>query len=443
VLALIERAVAGTGFRVISHTSARKALAMLSTERADVALVDLQMPELGGLDVLRAIRDIQPWCGVILMTGHAALDTAIEAVKLGALDYLTKPLDFERLRHLLTGVRDEARLRAELMAVETATARRLELCGMIGRSAVMQQLFGLTRRVAPHARTALVTGETGVGKEGIARAIHDLGPRQAKRFITVNCSAVVETLFESELFGHVRGAFTGATDTKPGLFEAADGGTLFLDEIGELPAAVQAKLLRVLETGEVQRVGSVQSRKVDARIVAATNRDLRVEVAAGRFRSDLFYRLNVVELSVPPLRDRREDIPYLTAAFVREFSVRFAKDIEGVSPAAERILMSGAWAGNVRELRNVLERACMLADDRALNERDVTLAMPATPELPGPVGRPAATPHGPSDGLDGIEREHIVRVLAETRGNKLAAARRLGISRRTLYRRLERHGLTK
>jgi DNA-binding NtrC family response regulator len=443
MLALIERAIGASGFRMISHTSAREALALLPTERADVALVDLRMPELGGLDVLRAIREVQPSCGVILMTGHAALDTAIEAVKLGALDYLTKPLDFDRLRRLLTGVRDDARGRAELLAAETATARRLELCGMIGRSAVMQQLFGLIRRVAPHARAALVTGETGVGKEGIARAIHDLGPRQDKRFITVNCSAVVETLFESELFGHVRGAFTGATDNKPGLFEAADGGTLFLDEIGELPATVQAKLLRVLETGEVQRVGSVQSRKVDTRIVAATNRDLRVEVAAGRFRSDLFYRLNVVELSVPALRDRREDIPYLTAAFVREFSGKFGKDIEGVSPAAERILMSGTWAGNVRELRNVLERACMLADGRALNERDVAAAMPVTLERPRPVAPPAATSDASPDGLDGIEREHIIRVLAETRGNKLAAARRLGISRRTLYRRLERHGLAK
>jgi transcriptional regulator with GAF, ATPase, and Fis domain len=317
----------------------------------------------------------------------------------------------------------------------------LDLCGMIGRSTVMQQLFGLTRRVAPHARTALITGETGVGKEGIARAIHDLGPRSARRFITVNCSALVETLFESELFGHVRGAFTGATDNKPGLFEAADEGTLFLDEIGELPAAVQAKLLRVLETGEVQRVGSVQPRKVDVRIVVATNCDLRVEVEAGRFRSDLFYRLNVMELSVPPLRNRREDIPYLTAAFVREFSVRFGKAIEGVSPGAERILMSGAWPGNVRELRNVLERACMLAEDMTLSDRDVAAAMPSGREPERLATRAAAAPEGPSHDLGAIERGHIVRVLAETRGNKLVAARRLGISRRTLYRRLERHGL--
>jgi two-component system, NtrC family, response regulator HydG len=434
MLALVERAVRATGYRVQSHTSAREALAMMPSERADIALVDLQMPELGGLDVLRAIRQAQPQCGVILMTAHASVDSAIEAVKLGALDYLTKPLDFARLRELLTGEREDSVRRAELLAAENATAHRLELCGMIGRSAVMQQLFGLTRRVAPHARAALVTGETGVGKEGIARAIHSQGPRRSKRFITVNCSAIVETLFESELFGHARGAFTGATDNKPGMFEAADGGTLFLDEIGELPAAVQAKLLRVLETGEVQRVGSVQPKQVDVRIVAATNRDLRAEAEAGRFRSDLFYRLNIVELAVPALRHRREDIPYLTAAFVKEFAARFGKEIEGVSPAAERVLMSATWPGNVRELRNVLERACMLADGPTLTERDVSAAMPATrPET--------AAEASPPDGLEAVEREHIVRVLGEVRGNKQAAARRLGISRRTLYRRLDRHGL--
>ena len=435
MLALVERAVRSTGFRTILHTSAREALAILPAERANVALVDLRMPELGGLDVLRAIRQVQPECGVILMTGHASVHSAIEAVKLGALDYLTKPLDFERLRQLLTEAKEETLRRAELLVAESTTARRLELCGMIGRSAVIQQLFGLVRRIAPHARTALITGETGSGKEGIARAIHTLGPRRNKRFVTINCSAVVETLFESELFGHARGAFTGAIDNKPGMFEAADGGTLFLDEIGELPPSVQAKLLRVLESGEVQRVGSLQSKRVDVRIIAATNRNLRAEAEAGRFRSDLFYRLNVVELHVPPLRERREDIPYLTAAFVKEFAARFEKPVEEVSAGAEQILMSGAWLGNVRELRNVLERACMLADGHTLTERDLAGAMPAVQTLARDL------PSASAQDLGGVERDHIVRVLADVRGNKQAAARRLGISRRTLYRRLERHGL--
>jgi two-component system response regulator HydG len=444
MLGLIERVVRPTGYEVSMHTSAREALARLASESADVALVDLRMPELGGLDVLRAIREAQPHCQVILMTAHASVDSAVEAVKLGALDYLSKPIDFARLRQLLAGVREEGDRRTALMAAEGETARRLELCGMIGRSPVMQELFGLVRRIAPHARAALVTGETGTGKEGIARAIHDLGPRRARRFLTINCSAVVETLFESELFGHMRGAFTGATENKPGLFEAADGGTLFLDEIGELPAAVQAKLLRVLETGEVQRVGSLHPKKVDVRIVAATNRDLQAQADAGRFRSDLFYRLNVIELRLPPLRERTEDIPYLSAAFIREFAGKFQKDIEGVSSAAERALMSPEWLGNVRELRNVLERACMLADSRVLTERDLQSAMPAGnggDRTQRAAAAPGADRRTLTQDLHLVERDHIVRVLAESRGNKRAAAQRLGLSRRTLYRRLERYQL--
>ncbi len=399
------------------------------------------MPEVGGLDALKAIRAAQPECRGILMTAHAEVDSAIEAVKLGAMDYLSKPLDFDRLGQLLAGVHQDLVNRAALLATESATAHRFELCEMIGRSAIMQELFGLVRRIAPHARAALVTGETGAGKEGIARAVHLLGPRKQKKFITVNCSAVVETLFESELFGHVRGAFTGATDHKAGLFESADGGTLFLDEIGELPAAVQAKLLRVLETGEVQRVGSLHSKKVDVRVVAATNRDLRREVERGAFRSDLYYRLNVVELFVPPLGERREDIPYLVAAFVGEFAARFGKPIEGVSAAAERFLMNAAWPGNVRELRNVLERACMLAEGRSLTEVDLVRGMPAAvrvataaPPADGPVS-------GDIDDLRSRERDHIVKVLEAEHGNKRAAAAKLGVSRRTLYRRLHRHQL--
>ena len=443
VLGLIERAVRPTGYEVALYTNGREALFHLATEPADVALVDLRMPELGGLDVLRAVREARPQCQVILMTGHASVDGAIEAVKLGALDYLSKPIDFARLRQLLESVREERDRRTALMAADGETARRLEMCGMIGRSPVMQELFGLVRRIAPHARAALVTGETGTGKEGVARAIHDLGPRRARRFVTINCSAVVETLFESELFGHMRGAFTGATENKAGLFEAADGGTLFLDEIGELPAAVQAKLLRVLETGEVQRVGSLQTKTVDVRIIAATNRDLAAEAAAGRFRSDLFYRLNVIELRLPPLRERPEDIPFLAASFIREFAGKFKKPIEGVRPAAERALMTRPWLGNVRELRNVLERACMLADGNVLTERDLQATIPpeASPDANSGAADKGRDQRTLTQDLDLVERDHIVRVLAEAQGNKRAAAQRLGLSRRTLYRRLERYHL--
>ena len=236
---------------------------------------------------------------------------------------------------------------------------------MLGRSPVMQEVFSLMQRLAPHAKVVLIGGETGTGKELAARAFHQAGTRRTKPFVTINCSAVVDTLFESELFGHVRGAFTGAVESKAGVFETAHGGTLFLDEVGELPLSVQAKLLRALEYGEVQRVGSLQPKRVDVTVVAATNRDLRAEVAAGRFRGDLFYRLNVVEVMLPPLRDRREDIPYLTAAFMRDCAARMRKPIHGLTPGAERVLLNARWEGNVRELKNVIERACMLVGRHA------------------------------------------------------------------------------
>jgi len=417
VLALVDRAVQSTGFRTIRHTSAREALDRLPSERADVALVDLQMPELGGLDVLREIHQSQPQCGVILMAALGSDDTAIDAVKLGALDYLTHPLDVVRLQRLLNDAREDARRRAELLVTENATAHRMELCGLIGRSAVMQQLFGLVRRIAPHVRTALITGETGAGKKGVARAIHELGPRRDRRFVCVNCAAGLET--------------TGA-------IEGSDGDTVFLEEVGDLPQRAQARLARLLETGTAQRVGSLHPKKVDVTILAASSRDLRADVHGGRFRADLYHRLHVLHLHVPALRERREDIPYLTAAFVQEFAVRFKKPLAEVSPGAERILMAGPWRGNVGDLRHVLERACALAEGRALTERDVDATMPAISHAWAP---PAPAPSAPPLGLDALEREHIIRVLGDVRGNKRLAAQRLGISRRTLYRRLERHGL--
>jgi two-component system response regulator HydG len=284
----------------------------------------------------------------------------------------------------------------------------------------------------------LVTGETGTGKELVAAALHRLGPRAARRLVTVNCSAIAEPLFESELFGHVRGAFTGAAADKVGLVEAAHQATLLLDEVGELAPAMQAKLLRTLETGEVLRVGGTAASRVDVRVVAATNRDLRTEVLQGRFREDLYYRLDVLHLRVPPLRDRMEDVPYLTAAFVREFAGRFGKDIRGLTPAAEQALMDWAWPGNVRELRNVVERACLVADGPYLTERQV---VPRDPTPAGAVAPAAATAAPPAGTLADLERDRIAQVLADCQGNKARAARRLGLDRRSLYRRIERYGL--
>ncbi|PYR75520.1 MAG: hypothetical protein DMF86_15065 [Acidobacteria bacterium] len=437
ILDVVGRFARRAGYEVITCSGGGEAIAQLRTNRADLVLVDLRMPDVGGLEVLRAIRETDPRCQAVLMTGYASVDTAVEAIKLGATDYLSKPLDVARLEQLLTSVREEIERRRHVLSLESDVARRLEFCGMIGRGPIMQDLFGMIRRLAPHVRTALISGETGTGKELVARALHKLGPRRDKRFVTVNCSAVVETLFESELFGHVRGAFTGATDHKPGLFELADGGTLFLDEIGELPPSVQAKLLRVLELGEVHRVGSLDPRRVTVHVVAATNRDLRAEIAAGRFRSDLYYRLNIVEVRLPPLRDRREDIPYLTAAFVRETSERLQKSLLGLTAGAERLLATAAWDGNVRELRNVIERACILADGDFITDRELAVSMPALVMRPAAAGV-AAPRQGDSDLLVNVEREHIQRALARANGNKKAAARMLGLSRRALYRRLER-----
>jgi two-component system response regulator HydG len=402
----------------------------------DVAMIDLRMPEVGGLEVLRAIREADSRCQAILMTGFATIDTAVEAIKLGAMDYLNKPLDFARVEQLLAAVREEIERRKRLMAIETDVARRLEFCGMVGRSPVMQELFGLVRRLAPHVHVAVITGETGTGKELVARGLHQLGPRRENRFVTINCSAVVETLFESELFGHVRGAFTGASETKPGLFEVADGGTIFLDEIGELPLTVQAKLLRVLESGEVNRVGSLESRKVNVHIIAATNRDLRAEVAAGRFRSDLYYRLNVIALHVPPLRDRRDDIPILTHHFLSREAAAHSTVERELSDATMELLIKYDWPGNVRELENALERAAVVSQSGviqpdALPDRVRSAPMPQLIADAQPANPP----------MEVIERAYIHWVLQAEGGNKTRAAEVLGIDPSTLYRKLNRYGI--
>lgn len=438
---VVNRLATRVGFEVVPCEGGVQALAELSSRSADLALVDMKMPDLGGLDVVRAIRDLDPRCQTVLMTGFATVESAVEAIKLGASDYLSKPLDLGRLERLLASVRDEIDRRRSLFAIESELARRLEFCGMIGRTPIMQDLFSTVRRLAPHVRIVLITGETGTGKELVARALHRIGPRSDHRFVTVNCSAVVEALFESEVFGHLRGAFTGATETKAGLFELADGGTLFLDEVGELPLSLQAKLLRVLETGEVTRIGSLEPRHVNVHVIAASNRDLRAEVAGGRFRSDLYFRLNVVELRLPALRERREDIPYLTAAFLRETSDRIQKTIDGLTPAAERLLASGHWEGNVRELRNTIERACILVDGTVISERELAVSMPPQPRGQSAI-QVASDDVSEKDLLATVERDHIQRALVRAGGNKKAAAKMLGLSRRALYRRLERLDLS-
>ena len=437
---ILERFARGRGFDVVSRSGGFQMLEELPSLKPDVALVDLRMPEIGGMDLLRAIREVHPACQVVLMTGHASVDSAIEAVKLGALDYIGKPFDFERLGGLLDTVLHGLDRRERLLTADSDLASRFEFYGLIGRSPVMQELFDSIRRLAPHVRTALITGETGTGKELVARALHKLGTRRERRFVAFNCSAVPETLFEREFFGHVRGAFTGATEPKAGLFEHADGGTLFLDEVGEMPLPMQPKLLRAVEYGEVKRVGASDAKRVDVRVVAATNRQLPAEVAVGRFRQDLFYRLNIVEFRLPALREHRDDITFLTAAFVKEFSKRLEKTIVGVSPGAERLLQNAPWPGNVRELRNVLERACISSDGRILTERDILTALGGVRAHADPAGvMRDLVAAGPS--LADVTRDRVEQVLQQVGGNRSAAARLLGISRRALYRRLDTFGL--
>jgi DNA-binding NtrC family response regulator len=425
------------GFEVVSHADTAGGSAALAQLTPDAVIVDVS--DVDAQVVVRNIAAADPHCLVILTTVHANVDAGIGAIKAGALDYLSKPFNEARLREALVTVRKRLERRETLMRIDADVAKQFEFYGMVGRSPAMQDLFDGIRRLAPHLRTVLITGETGTGKELVAKALHRLGPRRDKRLVTLNCSALVETLFESELFGHVRGAFTGANEAKVGLFEHADTGTIFLDEVGELPLSLQAKLLRAVEYGEVQRVGALDTRKADVCIIAATNRDLLVEVADGRFRSDLYYRLGILDLYLAPLRDRREDIPYLAAVFIRECAERLKRPIAGMSAAAERLLQMAPWPGNVRQLRHVIERACLMTDGRILTEHAVEMALPAgTGASRNAATVRPASPEPASTRLATAQRDQIARVLHEVHGNKTAAAHALGISRRSLYRWIDR-----
>jgi len=441
VLAFVRDVAESLEFRVVGRHDVSAALSEAQVIKPDAAIVDLT--HLEATTVLSALAAADPQCPVILTARNQNVDAAISALKAGALDYLAKPFDRERLRDVLVTVRKRVERRETLLRIDADVAKQFEFYGMVGRSPAMQELFDTIRRLAPHLRTVLITGETGTGKELVAKALHRLGPRRDKRLITLNCSAVVETLFESELFGHVRGAFTGANETKVGLFEHADTGTIFLDEVGELPMSLQAKLLRAVEYGEVQRVGALDTRSADVCVIAATNRDLLSEVADGRFRTDLYYRLGILELYLVPLRERREDIPYLAAVFIRECSERVKRPIIGITAAAERLLQTAPWPGNVRQLRHVIERACLMTDGRMLSERELHAAMSAG--MGGAAravvaSRPTAIASRPaaSSRLSAAQRDQIQRVLTQVGGNKTAAAHELGISRRSLYRWIDR-----
>ena len=388
------------------------------------------MPGIDGIEALRRIRSRDPQARVVMVTGDYSIESAIKAIQAGATDYVCKPISPEKARTILHETRKQVELTRRENTLQNQFAEVFSLEGMIGRSPRMLEVFDLVRRVAPHLGTALITGETGTGKELVARALHKLSPRGQQRIAVFNCSALVDSLAESQLFGHRKGAFTGALSDQAGMFEWANGGTVFLDEVGDLSPVAQSKLLRVLENGEVQKLGFPQALQVDVQVIAATSHDMNAAMKAGRFRSDLWYRLNMVQIELPPLRDRREDILLLARRFLLDFASRYRKEIDRISPRAESALLAYSWPGNVRELENIIGRGCMLARSWVLDMEDLP------PEVKSTSVRPAV-----AITMDEADRQAVVRALSETR-NKARAARRLGISRARLYRLIEKYGLS-
>lgn len=434
-LELLSAALARDGVKI--HTASRpgEALELVRQVRPQLVLTDLVMPEMSGLDVLNRIMQMAPATDVVLMTAHYTTETAVQAIRQGAADYLEKPIRLPVLRERVGRLIEEARRRQEL-----GTDAAFE--GLIGTGPRMAEMFARIRRIAPHYRSALIQGATGTGKDLVARALHARSGVKGQ-YVVLNCSAVVETLFESELFGHVRGAFTGADRDKPGLFEAANEGTLFLDEIGDMPMATQAKLLRALQNQEVLRVGSLQPRKVNVRVIAATHRNLRQAVSERLFREDLYYRLTMVEISVPALAERPEDLPLLIRHFLDQFSQQYGKKLRGITPRARMVLERHTWPGNVRELENALGHACMMAEGEEADVEDLPASVTEPETRAG--SQPLVEPQAPFVAEDGSLAEHerllLVSTLEKARGNQSQAARALGIGRDALRYKMKKYGL--
>jgi len=437
--AIAER-LADHGFAVEEAASGEDALARLAEFAFDILITDLRLPGIGGREVLDAALERYPDIIAIVITGYGTVKDAVQAIKGGAADFVTKPFQFDALLHVVESALEQRRLKSENAYLRSQLEERYRLDGLVGRSQVMRDLFALLEMVAASASTVLITGETGTGKELAARAIHHNGARRGNRFVALNCSAIPETLLEAELFGHARGAFTGAVGARQGKLEQAHKGTLFLDEVGTMSPALQAKLLRVLQQREFERLGDSHTVKIDVRVIAATHSDLAKMVADGTFREDLFYRLNVLPVQLPPLRDRREDIPLLVQHFIQQLASDAGRGPMTVSQEAMRRLMSYRWPGNVRQLENAVERAIAFSQGRS--QIDV-------PDLPPEVQK-QAEPAGdadawlPDEGIDferyieGIELALIKRSLERTRGNKVQAARLLNLKRTTLIEKLKR-----
>lgn len=429
---LLSTALSHWGHRVAVAATAGEALDLLKGQVFDATLVDIRMPGMNGMELLREIRRHDAAIDVLIMTAYPTVNTAVEALKLGAYDYLTKPLILDELRHLLGHILERRFLRQEVSTLRSRLGAPQSLKEVVGSSAAMERVREIVAKVSTTDSPILIEGDSGTGKEVVAGAIHRLSTRSNGPFIPVNCSAIPSELLESEFFGHVRGAFTGAVSDAPGLFRSANNGTLFLDEVAELPPGLQVKLLRVIEQKEVRPVGSTKTYGVDVRIIAATNRQPEEALREGSLRQDFFYRLNVVRILMPLLRDRKADIPTLVIHFIRQFNQRFGREVKGVSPEAMAALMVYEFPGNVRELENLLERAYAFGAREEITPADL-------PALPGQA--PAAAPSTELPTLNQSERDLILRALKLHDHNKEDAARALGVSVRTIYRRLKEYGL--
>ncbi len=423
------------GFEVAEAAGGEIALQRFSREPFDLVLTDQRMPDLSGLDLLRRLRALTPEAAVIVMTAYGTIETAVDAIKAGAADYLGKPLNLDELLHRIEQVRERQRLLGENRELREALRERHRVEGIVADSGRMQEVLSLVRRVAGSDATVLIRGESGTGKELIARAIHHASSRAAGPFVAVSCAALPEGLLESELFGHEKGAFTGAHAARKGRFELADGGTLFLDEIGDLAPGLQVKLLRVLQERAFERVGGTRTLAADVRVLAATHRALEALVRDGRFRDDLYYRINVVTILLPPLRERREDLPPLIDHFLRRFAEKNVKPIRGLTRDARDALLRYDYPGNVRELENLIERAVVLTRDEVIGARDLPLSLDApAPEDDAPAGLVAT--------VEGLERRMIRDALGRAGGVQTRAAELLGISERVLRYKLRKYGLT-
>ena len=429
-LELLTDALAPLGVRILTAPDGDHAMRLVHAHRPQIVILDLMLPGRSGLELTEEILLVAPTTDVLLLTGHYTPESAVEAVRRGACDCLTKPLNVANLRARIRQLLEEFQKRLEAARLEAALAQAHRFEGMVGYGAQMLEMFAMIRRVAPHYRVALVRGPTGTGKELAAAALHRQSPVHAGPFVVCNCSAITETLFESEMFGHLNGSFTGATHDKKGIFEAADGGTLFLDELGDLPFAMQSKLLRAIQQQEIKPVGANSPKKITLRVIAATNRNLETMMAAGDFREDLYYRLSMVELHLPPLAERMEDFPYLLRSFVERYAAEYSKNIRGITPRAQSVLARHPWPGNIRELENVIGSACMMAENELVDTRDLP---PFFQRIVATAPSESASKHEMLP-LAEVERRHTRWVLDQLQGNKSKTAEALGITRSTLYR---------